>query len=105
MRPRRRRDPAALGSVVSQVLGELGLEEARASLRIHERWEEAVGPEVARHCQPVSMRGGVLEAETDTSVWCQQLQLQRPIILEALRRLHGDDAPRELRLRVGVLRR
>jgi predicted nucleic acid-binding Zn ribbon protein len=90
-----------VGSLVETVLGDLGLDATAAVLRIEERWEAAVGPEVARHCRPVALRGGTLEASVDTSVWCQELQLRRGEILAALRRELGDAAPTDLWLRVG----
>lgn len=98
MSPRGRREPRALGSLVAGVLGDLGLDEIHAIVRITERWEAAVGREVAQHCRPVSLRGGTLEATVDSSVWCQELALQRPAILAALRRELGDAAPSALRL-------
>ncbi len=101
MRNRRRSQPTALGSLVPRVLGELGFAGTEAVLRIVERWEAAVGPEVARHCRPTALRGRVLEATVDSSVWCQQLQLRRGEILAALQRELGDEAPAELWLRVG----
>jgi len=90
-----------VGSVVGGVLGDLGLDGVESAFRLGERWEEAVGPEIAAHCRPVAVRQGVLEAEVDSSVWCQQLQLQRHEILAALRRTLGDEAPSDLRLRLG----
>ena len=86
------------------MLEELGFDGAARILRIAERWEEAVGPEIARHCQPAALRDGMLEATVDSSAWCQELQLQRREILAALRRVAGDDAPAELWLRVGAER-
>jgi predicted nucleic acid-binding Zn ribbon protein len=98
---RRRKQPQPVGVVLEQVLGDLGLSAVAAAHRVGQKWEEAVGPEIARHCRPVAMRHGVLEAMVDSSVWCQQLQLQRPEILAALRQVLGDDAPEDLRFRVG----
>jgi predicted nucleic acid-binding Zn ribbon protein len=102
---RRRSKPKAIGSVVDQVLGDLGLDAAREAFRIGELWEEAVGPEVASHCRPVAVRGDVLEAEVDSSVWCQQLQMEREQLLESLRAILGSGAPTDLRFRVGYTRR
>lgn len=98
-RGRRRRPMTALGDAVPRVLGELGL--GGPIVRIAQHWEDVVGPEIARHCRPVVMRGRVLEAAVDSSVWRQELQLRRGELLGALQRALGDDAPTELRLRVG----
>ena len=101
MRRRTQGDPERLGRLVPRVLEDLGFEGAARIVAIAERWEEAVGPEIARHCQPASLRDGTLEATVDSSAWCQQLRLQTPEILEALRRVFGADAPAALRLRLG----
>ena len=103
-RRRRKSQPVQVKNLVQGVLGDLGLEAAAASYRVGECWEEAVGPQVALHCRPVALRsGGLLEARVDSSVWCQELQLQAPQILASLREVMGDEAPSRLRFRVGPL--
>ena len=72
-----------------------------SAARVGEHWAEAVGPEGASHSWPDGMRGGVLEVRVDTSVWCQHLQMRRPQLLAALRERLGEDAPEDLRFRVG----
>jgi len=96
-----RREPERLAALVPAVLRDLGLEESARALRIHERWVEAVGDEVAAHCQPVALRDGILETRVDSSVWCQELRLRTPELLTALHDTLGDDAPTSLRLRLG----
>ncbi len=101
MRRRSRGRFEPIGSRVPRVMCDLGLTDTARVMQIAARWEEAVGREIADHCRPTALRGGRLEATVDSSVWCQQLQLRAPEILQALRRLLGEDAPSELRLRVG----
>jgi predicted nucleic acid-binding Zn ribbon protein len=100
---RRKSQPTQVKNLVLGVLGDLGLAAAARSYRVGERWEEAVGPQIARHCRPVALRSGVLEALVDSSVWCQELQLQAPQILASLREVLGDEAPTGVRFRVGTL--
>ena len=102
MRSRRRRgEPEAIGPLVARALQDLGADDVLRVMRVAERWEEAVGADVARHCRPTALRGVVLEASVDSSAWCQQLKLRTPEILSALERVLGDEAPQELWLRVG----
>lgn len=98
---RRKSDPEPLSGLVPQVLEELGIVGSARVVRVAERWEEAVGPEIAAHCQPSLFKADVLEAIVDSSVWAQQLKLRTPEILAALRRVLGDDAPSDLWFRVG----
>jgi len=92
----------SIGQLVPRVLDELGIGGSARIVRVVECWKDAVGAEVAEHCRPICFReGDVLEAEVDSSVWCQQLKLQSPKLLEALRQALGEEAPRDLRFRVG----
>ncbi len=101
MRRRSRSRFEPIGSLVPRVMSDLGLTDTARVMQIAARWEEAVGREIADHCRPTALRGGRLEVTVDSSVWCQQLQLQAPEILQALHRVLGEDAPSSLRLRVG----
>ena len=68
-RPQKRSEPETLGALVPRVLGDLGLATSARVVRLAERWEpRRSGAEVARHCQPTALRGGVLEATVDSSV-------------------------------------
>ena len=97
----RKSRPEPWGAIVERVLKGFGAGDSGRGMRIAERWEEAVGAEIAAHCRPTALRGGVLEVTVDSSVWSQQLQLRGPEILEALRAVLPADAPSELWFRVG----
>ena len=101
MSRRVKKRPQSLADLVPRVLGDLGYDAANALNELLDRWEAAVGAEVARHARPAGLRDATLEVSVDSSVWCQQLQLRREEILAALARELGDRAPRELWLRVG----
>jgi len=97
----RKSRPEPIGALVARVLEDVGAGDAARVMRIAERWEAAVGAEIAARCRPTALRGGVLEVSVDSSVWCQQLQLRSPEILDALRASLGADAPSGLWFRVG----
>ncbi|MEE8508763.1 MAG: DUF721 domain-containing protein [Myxococcota bacterium] len=101
MRRRSRGRFEPIGSLLPRVMNDLGLADTARVMQIAARWEEAVGREIAEHCRPTALRGDLLEATVDSSVWCQQLQLRVPEILEGLRRVLGEEAPSDLRMRVG----
>jgi predicted nucleic acid-binding Zn ribbon protein len=97
----RKSRPEPLGSLVARVLEDIGAGASARVMRIAEHWEEAVGVEIAARCRPTVLRGDVLEVTVDSSVWCQQLQLRGPEIIEALRAALPAEAPSELWFRVG----
>ena len=96
----RKRDPQALSDWVPRVLEELGLGSASDATRLARAWDEAAGPELARHCRPQGARRGVVFATVPDSAWMQRIQLEKPRILARLRAELGMDAARELRVRI-----
>ena len=98
------RAPKTVADAMGGVLAAIDLDLAAPSGAIGDNWTAIVGPEIAEHCQPVGVKAGVLHADVDSSVWCQQLQLRSPEILAALKEFLGSAAPTDLRLRVGYSR-
>jgi predicted nucleic acid-binding Zn ribbon protein len=94
-------EPTRVGSVVPRVLDDLGLGSARIAMRAQQGWAALVGAEAAAHSSPEGLRGRILEVRVDASVWGQQLQLRSGEIVRGLRELLGEEAPSELRFRVG----
>lgn len=94
-------EPQAVGDVLSGVLSAMQLDLAAPVAAIGKNWEAIVGREVAEHCRPVGIKAGVLHADVDSSVWCQQLHMRSPEILSALKDFLGSAAPTDLRFRVG----
>jgi predicted nucleic acid-binding Zn ribbon protein len=87
--------------MLETVLGDLGLDAAARAFRVGEHWAETVGVEGAAHSRCAGLRGTVLEVVVDSSVWCQQLQLEKPRLLAGLRDRLGDEAPTDIRFRMG----
>ena len=52
--------------------------------RVTEVWARAVGPEVAEHATPASLRRGRLTVATSSSVWAQTLQLMSESLVKRL---------------------
>jgi predicted nucleic acid-binding Zn ribbon protein len=98
---RRRTRPEALGALVPALLEDLGFDATRILTRVVESWEEIVGADAALHVRPAAIRGAVLEAEADSSVWVQTLRLRSPQVLARLAAVLGPEAPRELWIRIG----
>jgi predicted nucleic acid-binding Zn ribbon protein len=99
---RPKRDPQALADLVPRVLQEIGLGGASDPARLVRAWDDAVGPELARHCRPQGARKGVVFATVPDSAWMQRFQLEKPRILARLRAELGSDVARELRARIAT---
>lgn len=72
--------------------------------RVQERWERAVGPQIAAAAEPTAERGGVLTVLCESAVWAQELDLMGAELVERLNGALGvdpgaDGSVRELRCR------
>ena len=98
---RPKHDPVRVGTALPRVLEDLGFGAASRGMRIQEHWQEAVGEAIAAHAEPGALMNDTLEVIVDSPVWAQQLTLRAPELIASLSAVLGDDAPRELRMRVG----
>jgi predicted nucleic acid-binding Zn ribbon protein len=99
-----RRGPAEpLADLLPRLLDEVGLGQTAQAVAVIRAWDEAVGPLFRAHCRPDGVKNGVIHARVRDSSWMQRVQLEKPRIFARLRERLGEDAPRELRLRIGAI--
>ena len=78
--------------------------EAPAGSGLVSRWEELVGPAIARNAWPARVgRDGTLHVNASSSAWAFELTQLRESILERLRNALGAAAPKALRFAPGPL--
>jgi predicted nucleic acid-binding Zn ribbon protein len=67
---------------------------------IFAHWDELVGPEVAAHAKPLSLRAGTLAIEVDHPAWATQLRYLSKDVLSRIADAAGPDGVRELQIHV-----
>jgi predicted nucleic acid-binding Zn ribbon protein len=65
--------PPRLKDLLSSMGRRLGLDHPSEVGALWGRWVEIVGPEVGKHAEPSSLRGGVLRVRTDSPVWATEI--------------------------------
>ncbi len=66
--------PVRLGDTLDGVLARLGTPSRAGVEVVFERWDEVVGAELAQHCRPVRLAGGVLTVAASSPQWATQLR-------------------------------
>lgn len=66
-------DPLRLKHLLSDATGRLGIPSPEATGRVWSAWAEIVGPAVAAHAEPTSLRGGVLRVRADSPAWATEI--------------------------------
>lgn len=84
---RRRRRPARVGSLVDGMLERLGIRDRVEKAKTAGRWEDIVGPHIAKVSRASRVRGGTLFVEVAGAAWMTELAMMRRTLL---RRLNED---------------
>lgn len=94
------REPVGIRASLDKVAKRFGSSSASAFSGLFERWEELVGPSIAAHAKPVSLRGGHLRVEVDSSAWASQLQFMTTDLVERCCSALGAGAVKQIDIRV-----
>jgi predicted nucleic acid-binding Zn ribbon protein len=94
-----------LSSTIEKILNDRGWGAKLKEYRVFSLWRKAVGPGIARHAQPSSIRGKRLTVVVDSSAWMQQLSLMKPEVLSRVNDRLGPDGIEDITLRLGELER
>jgi len=98
-----RRKLDRLSYTLGSMLKARGLGSRLSEYRVFGQWEISVGPAIARHAQPQSLRGKKLTLIVDSPAWMQQLALLKPEIMEKVNRTLGKEAVTDITLRIGEI--
>jgi hypothetical protein len=90
-------------TTLSRILKARGLEGRLHEYRIFASWDRTVGPAIARHARPRTLRGRKLALIVDSPAWMQQLTLMKPEIVEKLNRALGRETITDITMRLGEI--
>lgn len=72
-RRRPEKEPAALRGLLGPAASGYGLDDALSAGTLWKRWIDVVGPDLAAHAEPTSLRDGVLRVRADSPVWAHEI--------------------------------
>ncbi len=92
-----------LSTTIDKILKARGMQNRLPEYRISSQWVNMVGPAIARHAQPRTLRGGRLLVIVDSPAWMQQLSLLKPDIIGKLNNNLDMNTIRDLTLKLGEI--
>ncbi|PDQ35439.1 MAG: hypothetical protein B5766_06345 [Candidatus Lumbricidophila eiseniae] len=75
------RDPRVLSESLSALATTLGWTGPLAQQDLLAQWGSLVGDDIAQHCTPVGIEGGILQVRCASTSWATQLTLMRTDLL------------------------
>lgn len=93
--------PEALCALLHSSFEGTSLGERLKDLVIWQKWEQIVGPAIARRSRPLRFSGGVLTVVVESAPWMQQLSFMKADLLARLNSCLGDGRIRDIVLKSG----
>lgn len=87
-----------LGDALDGVTRRLGLGEAQQVGKVWRHWEDIVGPEIAAHAEPTSLREGVLRVRTDSPAWATEITYLVADLRARINAAVGESAVKEIKV-------
>ena len=83
------RDPAPLGATLKRWIGDAGAGADLTKATVLGRWKEIAGPDIADHCEPISLVDGELVLRAESTAWATQLRGLAPQIVAKINKEVG----------------
>jgi predicted nucleic acid-binding Zn ribbon protein len=96
--------PRRLGESLNRVARALGGGDSSVMTVVFRNWEAAVGPAIAEHAQPLSLRNAVLVVGVTEPAWATQLRFLTPEILARLEEAAGRSVAERIEVRIRPFR-
>ena len=93
-------DPKKLSELLDRTTKRLGGPSSGTSSTVFSRWEQVVGPEIAGHARPVSVRDGTLVLAVDHPAWATQLRYMTSELLTRISEASGTTEVCDIQIRV-----
>lgn len=93
-------EPIELADALQRLLGSLDAPPGDLLLAVFQRWEEVVGPDVARHCRPVAVEGDRLVVLASGSAWASEVQWLADDVLSRINEVSASGRLQSLTVRV-----
>jgi hypothetical protein len=94
-------DPLRLKDLLRGATAGLGIPAPEATGRVWARWKDVVGPAVAAHAEPTSLKGGVLRVRADSPAWATEIGYLADEIRSRVNALTGGALVSEVRVWTG----
>lgn len=85
---------------LARLAASLGAPAPRVLSAVFARWEAIVGPDIAAHARPLTLRDGVLVIGVEQPAWATQLNYLKADLLRRIGEATGSSEVTEVRVRV-----
>lgn len=86
---------------VTAILRAAGAEDGLHEDQVRETWKDLAGEFIARHTEPLSVKGGVLILRVTQPALRFQLEQMKPMLLKRIRNQLGEDRIKSIKFQLG----
>ena len=95
--------PAPLAGLLGELVSRRGWQQRLEGARVHGRWADIAGEQLARHTEPVRLLGGVLVLRAANAAWAAQVGYLTAELAQRANAVLGEGQVRRVRVVTGPL--
>ena len=95
--------PAPLAGLLGELVTRRGWQQRLEGARVHGRWAEIAGEQLARHTEPVRLLGGVLVLRAANAAWAAQVGYLTAELAQRANAVLGEGQVRRVTVVTGAL--
>jgi predicted nucleic acid-binding Zn ribbon protein len=92
------RDPQTLGQLAAGIAARRGWSQQLQDGQVFSRWPQLVGPDLALHAKPVTLRDGELTVVAESTAWATQIRTLQSQLLARFASVLGNGVVTKLRV-------
>ena len=92
--------PRPVNASLDSIARRMGAPKASSLAALFDGWSDVVGPAVAAHAQPRTLKKGTLIVAVDDPAWATELRFRGPEIIERCTAVAGPDVVAKIEVRV-----
>lgn len=95
------KDPSHISGLLKESLSAYTKKSSSGMNAIWDKWDEAVGSQIAENARPAAFKGNILIVYVSNSTWMQHLRFLDKDIKEKINHTIGSDTVKEIKYKIG----
>jgi predicted nucleic acid-binding Zn ribbon protein len=95
------KDPSHISGLLKESLSAYTKKSSSGMTAIWDKWDEAVGSQIAENAKPAAYKGNILIVYVSNSTWMQHLRFLTEDIIKKVNTTIGSEAVKEIKYKIG----
>lgn len=94
---------SSIGEIIPKIIKSIGLKKKAEQNQVLFEWDSIVGEQLSEKTKPIGVKRGILRVLVESSVWMNELQLMKPVLMEKIEGKIGRNKIKDIKFCLGKI--